>query len=552
MSLLNTLFSNPAFCDFEGPIYLLFSSNVAPLVHYSHIPITIISLVLGFFILFKNPKGLPNRILFTLTLAFSAWVFLDSIFWATNRSDVIMFVWSLQILFEPIVYISALYLLYVLIKKEDMSFNRKLLIALIYLPVIIFVPTKYSLSAFNITTCLSEEGPIALYYTYAIEILYTLWIIGFSVREYLKSSTKQAKQEILLLAVGTILLLVAFSFGNIISSFSEDWRFAQIGLFAMPLFISFLVYSIVKYGTFNIKLFGSLALVLALATLNFALIFIRNVEMFRAVTVITFALTAVFGVALIRSIIKGIQNQQRIAELNKARSDFLYVASHQLRTPVSVITGNLSLLVEGDFDQSSPEEIKNVYQSMFHKAKKLTNVVNGILAASHMDNFEEFKLPNDVTIKDIDVRALTKDICETLKDKSDAKKIELDYSSITSSDKPVIIKGSDNYLEQAITNLVDNAINYTQRGSVRVVLSEADNKLRLEIIDSGIGIPLEDQPRLFGKFERGKNARNAYTDGSGLGLFVVKKVIEAHGGKITFKSEGEGKGTTFTVEMKTS
>src|SRR3989338_1237261 len=114
MSLLNTIFSNPAFCDFDGPAYFLFSSNVPPLVYYSHIPIALISLILGFFVLLKNRKALSNRILFCLTLAFSAWVFLDSIFWASNRSDVIMFIWSLQILFEPIVYISALYLLYVL------------------------------------------------------------------------------------------------------------------------------------------------------------------------------------------------------------------------------------------------------------------------------------------------------------------------------------------------------------------------------------------------------------------------------------------------------
>lgn len=553
MSILNAIFSNTAFCNFDGPTYLLFSSNVAPLVHYSHIPITIISLILGFFILFQNRKGLPNRILFCLTLAFSAWVFLDSVFWASNRSDVIMFVWSLQILFEPIVYISALYLVYVLIKKEDISFNKKLLIALIYLPVIVFVPTKYSLSGFDVATCLSNEGPIAIYYTYAIEILYTLWIIGFSVREYIKGKTKEAKQEILLLTAGTILLLLAFSFGNIISSFTEDWKFAQIGLFAMPVFIGFLVYSIVKYGTFNIKLFSSIALVCALGALSFAQIFVQSLQVFHIVAAATFVLVVVFGITLIRSIVKDVRNQLHIAELNKARSDFLYIASHQLRTPVTVIKGNLSVLVEGDYDDATVEQRHEVYNSMFHKANKLTNVVNGILAASHMDNFEEFKMSNDVTIKDVDVRALTKEICENLKDKADEKKIELDYSSVISSTQPIIVKGSDNYLEQAISNLLDNAINYTQQGFVRVALSQTNNRLTLQITDSGIGIPVEDQSRLFGKFERGKNARNAYTDGSGLGLFVVKKVVEAHpGGRISFKSEGEGKGTTFIVELKTS
>ena len=541
-----------AVCSFEGARWLFFGSGVPLFVYYSHVPNIVLSLSLAFFVLFQNKKALPGKILFSTLIAFVVWAVFALMFWASNRSDVIMFAWSIDILVEPLVYMGVLYLLYVLIDKKDISFKKKLLPTALYVPIPALLFTTLTLSGFDVVNCLAIEGPIALYYTYFVEIFCTLWIVGLCCRRYFTNEDKQHKKEILFLGFGAVLFLLAFSWGNIVGSFTEDWVLGQYGLFGMPIFVSFLVYSIVKFGTFNIRLIGSFALVFALAALNFSLIFLRDVNTFRLVTILTFVFTLVLGTALIKSILKSTREQQRIAELNKARSDFLNVASHQLRTPVSVITGNLSMLVEGDYDKASHEELKNVYGSMFHKAKKLTSVVNGILMAARMDSFDDLKLSPDARMSTVDLRALAKDVCETLKEKAEGKGINLDYSSIVSSGSPVPVNGSANYLEQSISNLVDNAINYTQKGFVRVTLSQADKMLQLQIADSGIGIPLEDQNRLFKRFERGKNAQNAYTDGSGLGLFVVKKMIEAHpGGRVSFASEGEGKGTTFTIEMKT-
>jgi len=108
---------------------------------------------------------------------------------------------------------------------------------------------------------------------------------------------------------------------------------------------------------------------------------------------------------------------------------------------------------------------------------------------------------------------------------------------------------SGEFLEQAIYNLVDNAIKYTPQGHVEIFLGADKENIQINVQDSGIGIPLKDQSRVFEKFARGKNATDMYTDGSGLGLFIVKRIVEAHhGGKILLKSE-EGKGTTFSISL---
>src|SRR3989344_5496947 len=101
MNIISTI----ALCNFESAKWLFFGPNVAPLVYYSHLPIAVISLFLAFYILFQNKKNLANKILFVMIITFVAWVLMDSVFWASNRSDVIMLVWSLIVLIYQHVFL---------------------------------------------------------------------------------------------------------------------------------------------------------------------------------------------------------------------------------------------------------------------------------------------------------------------------------------------------------------------------------------------------------------------------------------------------------------
>ncbi|MDB5259272.1 MAG: sensor signal transduction histidine kinase [Candidatus Taylorbacteria bacterium] len=560
MNFINSFFSNPGFCSDPTPHLFLFADKVPPLVYYSHLPITIISFFLGLFILLKDPKALPNRILFSLTLAFSAWVFLDSIFWASNRGDVIMFVWSLQILVEPLIYISALYLIDVLVKKRDITFKKKLLIALVYLPIVILVPTSLTLSGFNTGSCLSEEGPIALYYTYGVELFYLLWILYFSVKEVIKEKTG-GRREIIMLSTGIIALLLCFSIGNIISSSTEDWTYAQIGLFTMPVFFGFLIYSIVKFKTFNIKLLATQALITGTAILIGAQLFFPSSVLDVVLTTITFITFLISGVFLVRSVKREVEQREkieqlatglqkannRLTELDKQKSEFVSFATHQLRAPLTAMKGYASMILEGDLGTMG-DPLREAVSRIFESSKTLTNIVDDYLNVSRIE-LGTMKY----TLDKLDLNELVKSVIGELRPNIDAKK---DVAFSFSADPGDYIVSADrDKFKQVLANVIDNSLKYTPKGFVNVSLERIalpagpGATIRFMVKDNGVGIAPEVMPKLFNKFSRANNASAVNIHGTGLGLFVAKDVVLAHHGKIWAESEGEGKGSAFIVEL---
>jgi hypothetical protein len=235
-------------------------------------------------------------------LTFAAWVFLDSVFWASNRGDIIMFVWAAILVLEPLVYAALWYLNRVFITGQDVSFNYKILVGLLFVPLIIFLPTDLALQSFDITTCLAVEGPIALYYTYIIEIILSLSVIIFSIRQYKKILDWQQKKKILYMTFGTVIFLIAFASGNIIGSSTGNWTVAQYGLFGMPVFMGFLTYLIVEYKAFNIKLIATQALVVILIVLIGSQFAFQDSVISIVLTSITLVGVMIFGIFLVKSV----------------------------------------------------------------------------------------------------------------------------------------------------------------------------------------------------------------------------------------------------------
>ncbi|KKQ78182.1 MAG: hypothetical protein A3A96_00170 [Candidatus Zambryskibacteria bacterium RIFCSPLOWO2_01_FULL_39_39] len=547
-------------CNFEGPKWLLFGADVAPLVYYSHLPIIIISLLLAFFVFFQNKNSIPNRVLFVTIITFALWVFLDSIFWASNRSDVVMFVWSIIILIEPLVYIGGFYLLYLFLEKKDLPFISKLFLFLIYTPLLIFVPTKYSLSGFDISTCLSVEGPIALYYTYAVEILMTIIIIGYSIRKLHKPGNLNRK-EIFSLSTGVVLFLFAFAWGNIIGSFTENWELGQYGLFGMPIFAGFLVYSIVKFKTFNVKLIGTQALITALWIALCAVLFVNDINNVRIIVSLTLILFLIVGILLVRSVKREVEQREKIEvlakdleraneklrELDNLKSEFLSLATHQIRAPLTAIKGYSSMLLEGDFGVL-PQKAKDSVETIRKSCQNLINIVGDFLNISRI---EQGRMVYEKSI--FDVGELVKEVANELKPNILDAGLSLELEPFNFSAK---INADRNKIKQVIGNVIDNAVKYTIHGSIKISVFEDENKnlpavrqVKIAVKDSGVGIDPSEINKLFSKFSRTKDASKTNVIGTGLGLYIAKKMAEAHQGDIKVVSEGVGKGTTFTIEL---
>lgn len=555
---------NPiAFCSYPEPLWLIISENVPKLVYYSHLPIFIIAIVIGFYVLLKGPKLLINQILFSVLFFFSLWVFLDSVFWATNRSDVVMFVWSLQILIEPLVHIGALYLIYVLIRQKDVSFKVKLGFFLLYLPIILAVPTRFTLSGFDVSECLAVEHMFS-YYTYVIEIIATLFIVHFATNEYITVKSKIKRKELIFIATGVIFFLLSFSWGALVGSFTEDWNLAQYGLFGMPIFAAFLAYSIVRFKTFNIKLVGAQALIATLAAITGSQFFFITDNLGVILVSISFSLILIFGYLLIRGIKRELEAKEKIETLarqlqtvntdlasantklkilDQQKTEFISFATHQLRSPLTAIKGMSSLILEGDMGPV-PEKIKETVEDIYTSVRTQVTIVEDYL---NMSRIELGTMKYDMV--NLDCKHVLDEAVNELKQSIDAKNLELKLNINHEETHP--IHADHGKFKQVIMNTIDNSIKYTPSGSITVSL-EKDSKnhmIRIKISDTGVGIRQDVMPKLFQKFTRAPNASVANIHGTGLGLYIAKEIITAHNGRIWAESEGEGKGSQFYIEI---
>ena len=227
----------------------------------------------------------------------------------------------------------------------------------------------------------------------------------------------------------------------------------------------------------------------------------------------------------------------RLRELDQAKSEFLSIASHQLRTPISAIKGYLSMMIDDDFGKMPPNIIK-VIKDLFESASRLARLINVFLNVSRIES-GRLKLEK----KSIQINDLIDSVVVELINQAKQKGLKLEYKK-PKGNIPQIFADSDK-LREVILNLVDNAIKYTPKGKVEIFLEFDKENMTFITKDTGIGIDPKEAKSLFRKFVRGSGVAQIHTGGSGLGLFIAQKIIKEHNGKVWAESEGKGKGSIF-------
>jgi|GEM_PF-3982925 len=235
------------------------------------------------------------------------------------------------------------------------------------------------------------------------------------------------------------------------------------------------------------------------------------------------------------------EKSQKLKELDSAKSMFVSVAAHQMRTPLAAVKWAIKLVMDGDVGPVNVEQIEYLNKG-YESTTRMINLINDLL---NVDKIESDKFTYE--FKPESLTEMLQGIVDDLTPISSEKGVHLVFEH--EKGKQPNISADKVKLTNALQNLIDNAIKYTIGGgdvTVKLVLEKEIYKL--SISDTGIGIPISEQSKVFGKFFRAKNAVRQQTDGSGLGLFIVKKIIEKHGGTAVFESK-EKKGTTFFIEI---
>lgn len=230
------------------------------------------------------------------------------------------------------------------------------------------------------------------------------------------------------------------------------------------------------------------------------------------------------------------RTNEKLKALDETKDDFISMASHQLRTPLTSIKGYLSMVIEGDAGKITDLQRKMLEQA-FISSQRMAYLISDLLNVSRLKNGKFLIDPSPVNLASM-VQQEVAQLTESAK----SRNVSLKYSLPDSFPE---LSLDETKTRQVIMNFVDNAIYYTPSGgTIEIIVEEREKTVKVTVNDNGIGVPKALQHHLFTKFYRAPNAKHARPDGTGLGLFMAKKVIIAQGGAIIFRSE-EGKGSTF-------
>jgi PAS domain S-box-containing protein len=229
-------------------------------------------------------------------------------------------------------------------------------------------------------------------------------------------------------------------------------------------------------------------------------------------------------------------------EIDKAKTEFVSLASHQLRTPLSTVNWYTEMLLAGDVGKLTADQ-ERYLQEVYRGNQRMVSLVNALLSVSRMD-LGTFVLEPEPT----DFALLVQNVVEEQTFQIDRKKIV--FSNTFQKSIP-FIQADTKLLSMVVQNLLSNAVKYTpEKGTVALSIIQTSDKksLQFKIVDSGYGIPKNQQDKIFTKLFRADNVREKDTEGTGLGLYIAKSIIDNSGGKLWFESK-ENKGSTFFVEL---
>lgn len=237
-----------------------------------------------------------------------------------------------------------------------------------------------------------------------------------------------------------------------------------------------------------------------------------------------------------------IGNIEKLAKVNKMKSEFISIISHQLKTPLTGVSWDIEFLMS-KHSEGLNEKQKNILKRMESSNALMSRMVNDLLDVARIDQNNFFTRKDE-----IDVVAAVKKVLDKNQILTEKNKIKIDL--LVDDNMPKIV-GDEKRMEVVLDNFISNAIKYNkENGKVFVKVQRDNKKALISVKDTGIGIPEEEQERVFDKFYRSKEAANRETGGTGLGLYITKNIIERSGGKVWFRSvEGEGSEFHFSLPI---
>ena len=527
---------------------------------------------IGFIAYRHNPKAKPNKMIVAMVALMLFWVdfaYLARMVNDSNPGLALVFLkiaWFVTPLFFALLYFLAIYLFS---EKKDksllsylVSFVAILLACGTGFTHLVITGTKIVKDYFTISY---GVGMIAFLGGILFLIVAALYV---PLRNYSYFSLTQKNRALYFLTGAFIFYTVNFIFNITLPIFFQITRYYWIADYSTVFLLGFVVYAVVKQKLFGLKIILTQLLIGSIALLLLADFISAGKSLTFFLKGILFVSFLSFGWLLTKSVQREIGQKeqidryatqlaitnkklkdayQKVKKLDKAKSEFIYIASHQLRTPLTAIKGYISMLLEGDYGKIQSQGQKKVVENVFSANERIIALVNSLLNLSRLEsgkikiNKEKVNLEEllEQIVKDFQQQASNKNLALSFeKPKVKIKEIEIDREKI----------------REVVSNLIDNALKYTPTGTIKVKLDKIKKKGRGEfvlvsVVDTGEGMGKEEIAKLFNSFSRAKAGTKHWVSGTGLGLYIAKKFVLMHQGHIKAISEGKGKGSKFCIEL---
>jgi len=500
----------------------------------------IVSIFLAVLVYLKGRKILANKIFALDAFSVAFWSF-GYFIWQISTIESTALFWS-RILMVGAIFIPIFYLHFI-VAFLNLIKNFKRVLYLGYSLGLFFLLSNFT--SYFVKSVGRElsfpfwPNPGIFFHPFLLMFFFFIcfgWYLLF--KSFRKTQEVIKKQQIKYLLLGTGIGFISGSTNY----------FLWYGIPVLPylnilvsIYVLLTTFAILKYHLFEIRVILTELLVGVIGLLLLVQAMTAESFTWQILGLGLFVLFCVFGYLLIKSVMLEIQRRQEIEKIDKAKSEFISIASHQLRTPLTAVKGYISMILEGTYGQLAEKQMRpleNVYQSN----ERLIRLVNDLLNLSRLDAGKIEFSPELTSLEEM-VSGVVKELRINAEKKGLYMKMEKPTRPL-----PKIMIDQDK-LRQVILNIVDNAIKYTKDGGITFELKKLDEQEEIKVSDTGEGMTEKELNSLFQMFSRATAGTQLHAEGAGLGLYVARQFVEMHGGKIWAESPGKGKGSTFIVQL---
>lgn len=517
-----------------------------------------INIALGIIVFFGRPKDRVRRYFVLFVFAIAFWILTLYFFYRLTDPVLVYEFGKLNFVFaELIFYFLALFV--EVFPGENSSISRRRLWLISSWTAGLVLLTQFTPFVDRAELIDGPERSTVFGPLYPLFILHCVFFAVYSVvrlvRKYRRISAGDVRRyQITYFAIGwafTVVLAIATQI--IIPYFTGNYDFQNIG----PAWTIFLVgataIAIVRHRLLSLKVVAAEFFATAVI-----LVYVIEVGYSRTLNEIVIRsagllITVFFAMLLIRSVRAEVQRREevqklavdlrlantKLAEMSDMKSNFISIASHQLRAPIGGVRAYLSMLRDGDFGKLG-KKLDDVIDLNLDTLNHTLHVIETFL---NVTRIEAGKM--DLNREPVDLCVMTREIYRELALSASRKKIRLVFSC---PQKSALVRADKEKLRNVVFNLIENALKYTEHGTIKTTIVIGPKRVELRVTDTGIGIAPEEVLKLFAKFVRAGGGLKI-SHGSGLGLYIVKTLIEAHGGEAFVESPGVGKGSTFGFRL---